>query len=128
MGDSVVLNSANDSSVWAYSLFDINALVKGRAANQISSMSGDVYHAIADAAEYDAGTSFSSRVKAAFKRLHVKYVLQKDGQENVTMAFNEQSQIQYRPAGQHSIVTNDSRGYTPVLKGSGYTLYRVDAL
>lgn len=128
VGNSVVLNSANDASVWCYSLFDINTLVKGRAANQISSMTKDECRSIVGAAGYDGDSLAATRTKAAFKQLHVKYVLQRDGQENVTMSFNDLSQIQYQSAGPLSVVTDDSKGYTPVLKGCGYTLYRVDSL
>ena len=125
VGDKALLNSYNDSSVWLYSLYHVNALIKGRPANQISSMSDDLYEAVSDVSLAGSNSVRGAKVRASLRRLNVEYVLQYESQQNSTTKFKPNGQIDYQLAGKNSVVNDDTPGFEKVLTDGRYTLYKL---
>lgn len=125
VGDDVVLNNYNDSSVWLYSLYHVNALIKGRPANQISSMSDDLYTAVRGIAQAGYSTPEGGKVRGSLRKLKVRYYLQFEGLQNTTTKFMPNGQIDYQSAGENSVVTDETPGFDKVLTDGRYTLYKV---
>lgn len=125
VGDKALLNSYNDSSVWLYSLYHVNALIKGRPANQISSMSDDLYEVVSNVALAGGDSAEGTKMRASLRRLNVEYVLQYESQQNSTTKFKPNGQIDYQLAGKNSVVNDDTPGFEKVLTDGRYTLYKL---
>lgn len=122
---TTMLNNYQDASVWLYPLTGIHAVVKGRAANQMTSMDDDTYTVITGIALYAEDTSQGKAVRDAVKRMGIQYVVQMSDQENLTTRFNSLKQIQYTPAGPNSIVTPNTPGFELVCEEAGCRLYKL---
>ena len=128
VGEDVVLNNYNDSSVWLYSLYHVNALIKGRPANQITSMSDDLFTAVRGISQAGSGSSEGVKVRASLRKLKVRYYLQFEGMQNTTTKFMPNGQIDYQSAGEDSVVLNGTPGFDKVLSDGRYTLYKLHGL
>ena len=124
-GSDAVLNNYNDSSVWLYSLYHVNALIKGRPANQISSMSDDLYTAVRGIALAGTDSLDGEKVREALRKLGVRYYLQYQDLPNLTTKFKSDGTIDYQSAGETSVVNDETPGFTKVLSDGRYTLYEL---
>lgn len=122
---ATVLNNYQDASVWLYPLSGVNAVVKGRAANQMTSMDDDTYTVITGIALYAEDSSQGKAVRDAVKRMGIRYVVQMSDQENLTTRFNSLKQIQYTLAGPNSIVSPNTPGFELVYEEAGCRLYKL---
>ena len=128
VGEDVVLNNYNDSSVWLYSLYHVNALIKGRPANQITSMSDDLFTAVRGISQAGSGSSEGVKVRASLRKLKVRYYLQFEGMQNTTTKFMPSGQIDYQSAGDDGVVSNGTPGFEKVLSDGRYTLYKLHGI
>lgn len=124
-GDDVVLNNNQDGSVWLYPIYDANALIKSRPANQMTSMPDDLYTVMTRIAEYGEEGSDAAEVRAAAARLDLAYVVQMSDAESMTTRFNELDQIDYAPAGPDSRIDESTPGFELVAEQDGMRLYRL---
>ena len=124
-GDAVVLNNAENNSVWLYPTYGVNALIKGRPANQMSSMSDDLCLLIEGIDKIGEDSDYGKRVRAAAKELSLGYVVKMSGNPGVTMRFNEFDKIDYRWYEAMALIQPKTPGLKLVYERDGMQLYKV---
>lgn len=125
VGDSGVLNSDNDASVWMYPMFGINAQLKGRCANQVSPMDDELYTLIRLVDAYGTDTSEGEAARHAARSLGVQYVVRMSGAPIVTTKFKPDGTIDYQAADAITRVDDHTPGFEPVLEEDGMRLWRL---
>ena len=125
VGDSGVLNNYRDSSVWMYSLYNINAQLKGRSANQISPMSDELYTLVCLIDTYGTDSKEGEATRKAAKSLGVEYVAQMSDMVNLTTKFTPDGMIDYTIADAILRIDENTPGFDLVLEGNGMRLYKL---
>lgn len=122
-GDAVVLNNADDNSVWMYPSYGINALIKGRPANQMSSMPDDICILIEGIDRIGEDSDYGDQVRRAAYGLNLSYVVKMSDKPGVTMRFTRQDKIDYRWSDAITKVNPSTNGLELVYELDGMQLY-----
>lgn len=125
VGNDVVLNNYNDGSVWLYPAYGINALIKGRPANQMSSMDEDLYTLVTGVDKIGENSDVGRAVREAAANLDLEYVVKMSDAANATTRFNDDNQIAYGTADAIQRVDEQTPGLECIYKSNGCQLYRV---
>lgn len=125
VGNAGVLNNHNDSSVWLYSLFDINAQANGRPANQVSPMSDELYTLTRFIDTYGEASEEGEATRQAAARLGVEYVVQMSDLADMTTKFTSDGTIDYQPADAITRVNENTPGFELVLESNGMRLWKL---
>lgn len=127
-GDDVVLNNADDDSVWMYPAFGIEALLMGRPASQMSSMSDDLCLLIEGIDRIGEDSAYGEQVRAAARELDLAYVAKMTDDPGVTMKYDDDDKIDYRWSEAITRVSPATAGLSLVYELDGMQLYAVEAV
>lgn len=124
-GGAVVLNNHNDASVWLYPVYGVNALAKGRPANQMEAMDEDYRLLITSIDRYASSSSDGEAVRQAVERLNVEYLVQMNLTPDTVVEFDEDSAISYSDQNAEKRVTESTPGFELLLDQDGMRLWKL---
>ena len=125
VGDAGVLNTCEESSVFMYSLFDVNAMLKGRGANQVSPMSDDLYTLVRYIDTYGADNETGEATRRAAENLGVKYVVKISDRPSCTTKFKPDGTIDYQLWDPMTRVDDNTPGFELVLESDDMYLWKL---
>lgn len=123
--DAVVLNNADDNSVWLYPIYGVNALIKGHPANQMNSMPDAICLLIEGIDRIGEEGAYGQQIREAAKEVSLEYVVKMSNDPGVTMRFDQSGRIDYQWFEAIAHVDPGTPGLELVYELEGMQLYKV---
>lgn len=126
VGNSLVLNNPEDSSVWLYPIYGVNAIYKAKLANYMSSMGADEMTAIEDINRIAEDSDIGVKVREAVRNLSLSYILRMSGCPDNTVIYNSDGRASYPQSDAALLIDESTPGFSLVAEKDGMRLFKID--